>query len=751
MNIRYLAAIAIPLGVIGCANPTVSRTRDTVALPAYTAPQSVQKPVPLPKVADSYRMSDSGRSYSLTLKNADLPDVLQLLSKESGIPIVAERGLKGYVQIEAKNRKLGELLYTILKPLGYTASVENGIILVGRPKLTTRTFRVNYLKDRRSSSSNMNVSGFSAGSVSVSSVGQSDFWGALENSLEMLVFGTSGKGKRDGGGFSISENEKKSDGKGSQSSSLALSKVKPETVQELNPEDPLLSSSQITEGQLKQLVVNEIAGIIQITDFSENLDKIASFLTDVEEGSRRQVLIQAHIMEISLKDYFSMGIDWKYIFDKTTNLTLAQALVPATPANIFKISAAGNDFAVLLDAMKEQGNVNMLSSPKITALNNQKAVIKLTTKQVSWVSSKTTQNNAIGGQDTYTTTPQIDEVGIFLDVTPQIGPDNSITMQIHPSVSEIKEISSSPDKTSTKPVIDIREIDTMVDAKAGETIVIAGLISDKLNETKRGVPFLGDIPYLGAIFSYNKQERTKTELVIMMTPYVLNPKNIDEIRAEHELRLRNMGGDFHLINNLGSMVTEKSSRDWIMNSEPHRQKTPAAPESVAPARSESGISGAAPEQKNAATHSTQQVENQQLEIKRLEQAVKTAQEQLTDERRKNVALAEEALRPARPAIEQKAVKFEVMPTVTVVPPIAPGESNSKVLPQELTQSLIANVQTTSATTSREQTLYRSAVVAYKIGDCKESIKSFDRFLAMYPFSPFAQDAAYYRKDCAERK
>ncbi|MBI5483378.1 MAG: hypothetical protein HY888_02820, partial [Deltaproteobacteria bacterium] len=89
----------------------------------------------------------------------------------------------------------------------------------------------------------------------------------------------------------------------------------------------------------------------------------------------------------------------------------------------------------------------------------------------------------MGGQDTFTTTPQVDEVGIFLDVTPQIGPDGSITMQIHPSVSEIKEISTSPDKSSTKPVIDTREIDTMVDAKAGETIVIAGLISDKLSES----------------------------------------------------------------------------------------------------------------------------------------------------------------------------------------------------------------------------------------------------------------------------
>jgi MSHA biogenesis protein MshL len=276
-------------------------------------------------------------------------------------------------------------------------------------------------------------------------------------------------------------------------------------------------------------------------------------------------------MEIGLKDLFTLGVDWKAVLDKATSTTMAQTLVPVTlgasaaTGSVFKFSNSGSDFSAVVDAMKEQGNVNMLSSPKISALNNQKAVIKLTTKEVSWVQSKTTNYVGNGSNDTFSTTPQIDEVGIFLDVTPQIGQDGSIIMQIHPSVSEIREVSTSPDRTSTKPVINIREIDTMVDAKAGETIVIAGLISDRLVETKRSVPLLGDIPYLGMFFSFNKQERTKSELVIMMTPYVLNSKNVEEIRAEHEKRIRNMGGAFHLINNLGSLVTEQKSRDRMMS------------------------------------------------------------------------------------------------------------------------------------------------------------------------------------------
>ncbi|OGU16139.1 MAG: hypothetical protein A2076_05730 [Geobacteraceae bacterium GWC2_53_11] len=777
MNKQFIAALAIPLGIAGCVNPTVNKTKDTRALPTYSAPTLPQKTAPTPKVAEAYRYSDPGRAYSLTLKNADLRDVLMLLSKESGVSIVAERGLRGTVQIEAKNKKLGELLYTILKPLGYTASIENGLILVGRPKLTTRTFRMNYLKDTRNSSSNMSVSGFAAGgsgSVSVSTTGKSDYWGALETSLEMFVFGTSGKGKREDGGYIVGETEKKP---AAESKSGVSGTDKKITATE--SDDPMLSSTQLSENQLKQLVVNEMAGIIQITDFPENLDKIALFLADVEEGSKRQVLIQAHIMEVSLSDSYAMGIDWKTIINKSSNFSIAQSILPTgsgaatAGSNVFKISAVGDSFGVMLDAMKEQGNVNMLSSPKISALNNQKAVIKLTTKEVSWVSTKTTATTT-NGSDTFTTTPQVDEVGIFLDVTPQIGPDGSVIMQIHPSVSEIREMSISPDKTSTKPIIDVREIDTMVDAKAGETVVIAGLISDKLLEAKRGVPLLGDIPYLGALFSYNKQTRTKSELVIMMTPYFLNAKSIDEIRRDHEKRMQNIGGDFHLINNIGSMVTEKSSRDWIMRSEPNRvQPASVTDEPAAPKRGESSLlpPAATPATSQTKTvtqpeaskpvetsqqtpvispETAQQLEQQQAAIARLKMDVADAEERLKRERLENEARSSEERRIADAARQAQLRKIEELQNSASIQPVStPATVPVQPQPAEAPQPPAA-VQTVSVTTDREQTLYRSAVTAYKIGDCSESIKAFDTFTKEYPGSPFISDAAYYRKDCADR-
>ena len=293
MNRQSWTILVSALFVAGCVNPSVSTIRDTKVAPSYAAPKVQGQIETQRKIQDAYRNTDPGRTYSLTLKNAEIKDVLMLLSKESGVPIVAERGISGLVKIEAQNRKLGELLYAVLKPLGYTATVENGIIMVGRPQLAARIFRVNYIKDKRNSSSNTNVSGFAAsgssGSVTVSTEGKSDFWGAVESSLEMLVFGTSGMGKREGGGFIRGEAEKKltaerttggtgnpgpTGGYDRQPSSGMTARP---SIQATETEDPLLQNNQISQNQLKQLVVNETAGIILVTDFTENLDRIASF------------------------------------------------------------------------------------------------------------------------------------------------------------------------------------------------------------------------------------------------------------------------------------------------------------------------------------------------------------------------------------------------------------------------------------------------------------------------------------------
>ncbi len=384
------------------------------------------------------------------------------------------------------------------------AAISSGSVSSG---VASSTISLNVSTGGTSTGSSSSSSSSPQGSVNVTTSGTSDFWSEIIKGLEVIVFGDSQTtGEKSDMGYS------KADKVG------------------------------------RKLIVNELAGIIYVTDFIDNIAKIEKFLSDIENSVKRQVLIQAHIIEVSLNDSFSYGIDWNLLLGSGIGnsgqlLELSQSLVPGVPTKVFQANLTKNRFNAFIDAMKEQGQVKILSSPKISTLNNQKAVIKLTTKELSWVTNTTF--NADGKILLKYTTPQVDEVGIFLDVTPQISAEGRITMQIHPSISEKTKISVSPDGSSTKPIIDVREVDTVIDVIDGQTVVIAGLIVDKIIETQRSVPFVSEIPLIGNFFKYVSQEKKKSELVIMLTPYILNFKNIQEIRKEEEERINRVSKPFH--------------------------------------------------------------------------------------------------------------------------------------------------------------------------------------------------------------
>jgi MSHA biogenesis protein MshL len=533
---------AIILIIYGCATPKMTDVSETMALiepPALDVTE--QKPEPIQQ--EEFPQSiDTGR-FSLSVRDADMRDILLLLSKDSGVNIIADSDVTGNISVDFTDLTLESALYAITRPLGYTFRMDRGFIRVSKPILETRTFRIDYITGKRTSSSTMNaaISGGGTaggvttptsninlnftgatgaaqttqggslsgqGNVQVTTSGTSDFWEEIQKGLEVIIFGDSQGATKSTGGVS------RGDSSG------------------------------------KKLVINALAGIIMVTDYSDNMEFIEAFLNDIEMAVSKQVMIQAHIIEVTLNDDYQFGIDWELIMRSgMDSLTISQGLLIEPATEVFQIDFERprytEEISALLDVIEEQGQVNVLSSPKVSTMNNQKAVIKLTTREVSWVTS--TFLNAEGNVLSSYTNPQIDEVGLFLDVTPQIDDDGMITMQIHPSISDKLRDSISPDGKSTKPVINVREADTMIKVKNGQTIVIAGLITDKLTESVRKVPIIGDIPLLGMLFRQTIQKKTKAELVILLTPYVLNDRSIEDIRKEHEERLKKAGRTFQQV------------------------------------------------------------------------------------------------------------------------------------------------------------------------------------------------------------
>jgi MSHA biogenesis protein MshL len=538
-NILSLMVSLLTLIIIyGCATPEMTGVSETMVLnepPRVDVPKA--KPEPLK--AEEIPSSKEAGLFSLSVRDTDIRDIFLLLSKDSGVNIIADKDITGKISIDFTSLDLNSALYAITRQLGYTFRMDKGFIRVCKPILETKSFHINYITGKRYSSSTMSAAIFGGdtsggmspgrstniniattpgslqststtssigqGNVNVTTSGTSDFWKEIRKGLEVIIFGDTKGGSESEGSYS------RGDSSG------------------------------------KKLIVSELAGIAHVTDYSDNIERIEDFLNDVEKAVRKQVMIQAHIIEVSLNDTYTLGINWELLTGSGKGVdgelfSFSQNLVLNPATKVFQMDVSGKKITALLDAMKEQGQVNVLSSPKVSTMNNQKAVIKLTTKEVSWVTN--TFLNADGTVVLSYTTPQIDEVGLFLDVTPQIDDNGIITMQIHPSISEKIRDSISPDGKSSKPVIDVREVDAMIKVKNGQTIVIAGLITDKITDSTRRVPLLGDIPLLGALFRQTSQDKKKSELVILLTPYILNDQSVEDIRKEHEERMKKAGRTF---------------------------------------------------------------------------------------------------------------------------------------------------------------------------------------------------------------
>ena len=184
---------------------------------------------------------------------------------------------------------------------------------------------------------------------------------------------------------------------------------------------------------------------------------------------------------------------------------------PAT--NAIQVGVANTDFNALVDALSTQGKVEVLSSPRVSTLNNQKAIIKAAVEDVYFDVTV-----AAGTPPITTATPKYITIGVILDVTPQIDSDGTIIMDIHPSVTERISTAIFKDTGQQAPIISVRETQTIVRVREGQTILIAGLMQSKESEQLNGLPCLMNIPVVGEAFRQTRRDKTKSEIVILITP-----------------------------------------------------------------------------------------------------------------------------------------------------------------------------------------------------------------------------------------
>jgi MSHA biogenesis protein MshL len=307
------------------------------------------------------------------------------------------------------------------------------------------------------------------------------------------------------------------------------------------------------------VVVSPQSGLIIIRGYPSELRMAENYLSSAELIMQRQVILEAKIIEVELKDGYQQGINWADLSNSGNTLagqtgggTLLQDGVSSIAGNtgnldpgnfsqlagnavsafggMFTLAVKSGNFAAFFEFLQTQGNMQVLSSPRVSTVNNQKAVIKVGSDEffVTDVSSTTTSGVATTTTPNVTLTPFFS--GISLDVTPQIDDKGKIILHIHPTISNVvdqeKTIAVGADVLSLPLAFSqVRESDSIVSARNGEIVIIGGLMTEKLVEKEAGTPILSSIPLLGNLFKHTSQEKVKSELVILLKPIVIDNQN----------------------------------------------------------------------------------------------------------------------------------------------------------------------------------------------------------------------------------
>jgi len=295
--------------------------------------------------------------------------------------------------------------------------------------------------------------------------------------------------------------------------------------------------NMIVGGNKGQVVVNPGAGLVMVRAGADDLRLVESYLRKTELIMQRQVVLEAKILEVGLNEGYQQGIDWNDVqssagrADYFTSQSLGgQQIRTPDIGGLFSATVSAGDFTGLIELLGQQGNVQILSSPRISTVNNQKAVIKVGTDEFFVTDIDFDDNNsAVTATDSTSTSVELTPFfsGISLDVTPQIAEDGAITLHVHPSVSEVadqEKVITIGERDVTLPLArsTVRETDSVIRAESGQIVVIGGLIQNNSEDNNSAVPFFSEIPLLGELFKQRNFESRKSELVILLRPVVAN-------------------------------------------------------------------------------------------------------------------------------------------------------------------------------------------------------------------------------------
>lgn len=491
----------------GGALTSVPKSVQSELLQLNRPPQAISMPEPRLRIA---------------AHDVDAVEFFGSLFKGSRYSVAVHPGVAGQISVELKDVTLTEVLAVVGDMYGFDVQRKGNVFHVYPAGLRTETIPVNYLM--------MSRRGLSRTSVSTGGVASNDNNSSNNNNF-------------DNANNSTNNSTSNRSSNGSSNSDSNGTRIETDTSSDYWTDLRDTLQTLIGSGDGRAVITSPQAGLVTIRAYPKELKAVREFLNQSESHLKRQVVLEARILEVALNEGYEQGVDWSGLsasWDGNKGITGGGSLTPSTiintPNQIFSALGGGagfkisdGNFNVAVNLLKTQGDVNTLSSPRVTATNNQKAVIKVGTDEYFVTNASTTTTTS--GTSAPIVTPNVELTpffsGIALDVTPQIDEEGKVLLHIHPSVIDTEEQKKTIDVGTADPLIlplaksSIRESDTVVQANNGDIIVIGGLMKTDKQEIVSKVPLLGDIPWVGEAFTNRRESTKKVELVILLKPTVV--------------------------------------------------------------------------------------------------------------------------------------------------------------------------------------------------------------------------------------
>lgn len=536
-------------------------------------PQNIPKPLPQTAAIPKPKPTPRTETYSVVVNNVRVQDLLFALARDARLNVDVHPGISGTVTLNAIDQTLPQLLNRIGKQVDMRYELDGPNLLVRPDTPYLRTYRIDYVNMARDVNGTVSIntqiatgapgaSGGSTGTATgggqgantslteIRNVARNRFWESLEKNIKELLYETD-KLLPEGSSETVIERAdvQSTTGTGALSSGAGPGNAAAQPSLAASPNPATLQSGgttvvrRATFREAASVIVNPENGIVTVRATSRQHEKVQEFLDSVMSVARRQVLIEATIVEVELGDNYQQGIEWSRLRPDDSGFRITGPTLPSDPTSTvtpfilrYLDTGTGLNLSVTLRLLEAFGDVKVISSPKLSVLNNQTAILRVV-ENIVYFNVKTDTIAGTGGSQAITnttTTPQSVSVGLVMSVTPQVSDDDVVTLNVRPTISAVASFVEDPNPDLQRvgapknlvPQIRTREVESIMRVPDGDIAVLGGLMEDRVSLQSGRVPLIGDIPVLGEIFTTRNNTARKTELVIFLRPIIVRDASL---------------------------------------------------------------------------------------------------------------------------------------------------------------------------------------------------------------------------------